>query len=78
MDTAGQERFRSLIPSYIRDSQAAIVCYDVTSISWSVILDEKSFQNLQRWIEDVREERGDEVLVYILGNKTDLEEARFK
>ncbi|CAD8100708.1 unnamed protein product [Paramecium sonneborni] len=67
-DTAGQERFRSLIPSYIRDSQAAIICYDITN--------EKSFQDLQRWIEDVKEERGDEVLIYILGNKTDLESER--
>lgn len=30
-DTAGQERFRSLIPSYIRDSSVAIVVYDITS-----------------------------------------------
>ncbi|CAD8107215.1 unnamed protein product [Paramecium sonneborni] len=67
-DTAGQERFRSLIPSYIRDSQAAIVCYDITN--------EKSFSDLQKWIEDVKEERGDEVLIYILGNKTDLEQDR--
>ncbi|CAK88754.1 unnamed protein product (macronuclear) [Paramecium tetraurelia] len=67
-DTAGQERFRSLIPSYIRDSQAAIICYDITN--------EKSFQDLQKWIEDVKDERGDEVLIYILGNKTDLESER--
>ena len=26
-----QERFRSLIPSYIRDSSVAIVVYDITS-----------------------------------------------
>ncbi|CAD8178673.1 unnamed protein product [Paramecium octaurelia] len=67
-DTAGQERFRSLIPSYIRDSQAAIICYDITN--------EKSFQDLQKWIEDVKDERGDEVLIYILGNKTDLDQER--
>jgi len=30
-DTAGQERFRSLIPSYIRDSSVAVVVYDVSS-----------------------------------------------
>lgn len=30
-DTAGQEKFKSLIPSYIRDSNAAIIVYDVTS-----------------------------------------------
>lgn len=63
-DTAGQERFRSLIPSYIRDSQAAIICYDITN--------DKSFQNLAKWIEDVRDERGEEVIIYVLGNKSDL------
>lgn len=31
-DTAGQERYRSLIPSYIRDSSVAIIVYDITSI----------------------------------------------
>ncbi len=30
-DTAGQERFRSLIPSYIRDSSVAVVVFDVAS-----------------------------------------------
>lgn len=40
------------------------------------MLDDKSFQNLQRWIEDVKEERGDEVMIYVLGNKIDLDESR--
>lgn len=35
-DTAGQERFRSLIPSYIRDSTVAVVVYDITSKSFQV------------------------------------------
>jgi hypothetical protein len=34
-DTAGQERFRSLIPSYIRDSSVAVVVYDVSSESYN-------------------------------------------
>ena len=35
-DTAGQERFRSLIPSYIRDSSVAVIVYDVASTSFGV------------------------------------------
>lgn len=31
-DTAGQEKFRSLIPMYIRDAQIIIIVYDITSI----------------------------------------------
>ena len=63
-DTAGQERFRSLIPSYIRDSSVAIVVYDICS--------KTSFLNVSKWIEDVREERGDDVIIMLVGNKTDL------
>lgn len=65
-DTAGQERFRSLIPSYIRDCAIAIVVFDITNKS--------TFDNLSKWIDDVRAERGDDVLLVIVGNKTDLTE----
>merc|ERR1712066_1138444 len=48
-DTAGQERFRSLIPSYIRDSSVAIVVYSIDN--------RDSFKNVEKWIRDVRNER---------------------
>jgi Ras-related protein Rab-6A len=63
-DTAGQERFRSLIPSYIRDSSVAVVVYDVSS--------RKTFEQTKKWIDDVRGERGNDVIVVLVGNKTDL------
>ncbi|OQO09395.1 Ras-related protein Rab-6B [Cryoendolithus antarcticus] len=63
-DTAGQERFRSLIPSYIRDSSVAVVVYDITS--------RKSFEQTRKWVEDVRGERGSDVIIVLVGNKTDL------
>ena len=67
-DTAGQERFRSLIPSYIRDSSVAIVCYDITNRA--------SFLNTEQWIDDVRSERGNDVVIMLVGNKTDVQERR--
>jgi len=67
-DTAGQERFRSLIPSYIRDSSVAIVVYDISN--------KTSFVNTGKWIEDVREERGDDVVIMLVGNKMDLSDHR--
>eukprot|EP00158_Paraphelidium_tribonemae_P001689 Partr_v1_DN24686_c0_g1_i1_m59493 putative member RAS oncogene family len=67
-DTAGQERFRSLIPSYIRDSSVAIVVYDVTN--------RNSFINTSKWIDDVRTERGTDVIIVLVGNKTDLNDKR--
>jgi Ras-related protein Rab-6A len=63
-DTAGQERFRSLIPSYIRDSSVAVVVYDVSNRA--------SFLNTTKWVEDVRAERGNDVVICLVGNKTDL------
>mmetsp|Transcript_9212 Transcript_9212/g.16751 ORF Transcript_9212/g.16751 Transcript_9212/m.16751 type:complete len:246 (+) Transcript_9212:154-891(+) len=63
-DTAGQERFRSLIPSYIRDSSVAVVVFDVTNRA--------SFLNTSKWVEDVRAERGNDVVICLVGNKTDL------
>lgn len=67
-DTAGQERFRSLIPSYIRDSSVAVVVYDVSN--------RQSFLNTVRWIEEVRTERGTDVIIVLVGNKTDLVDKR--
>ena len=67
-DTAGQERFRSLIPSYIRDSSVAVVVYDITNI--------KTFENTRKWVDDVRGERGNDVIIVLVGNKTDLNDKR--
>jgi len=67
-DTAGQERFRSLIPSYIRDSSVAVIVYDITNRT--------SFLNTSKWVEDVRAERGNDVMIMLVGNKTDLSEKR--
>lgn len=67
-DTAGQERFRSLIPSYIRDSAIAIIVYDITNMH--------SFGQVKRWIADVRIQRGEDIILILVGNKRDLESKR--
>jgi Ras-related protein Rab-6A len=90
-DTAGQERFRSLIPSYIRDSSVAVVVYDVSSADrsrlrqqpaalrtdlpraapegarWGRAPDRQSFLNTARWIDEVRTERGSDVIIVLVG-----------
>ena len=63
-DTAGQERYHSLIPSYIRDAAAAVVVYDITSQS--------SFQKTRSWVAFARAERGNEAVLALVGNKSDL------
>ena len=67
-DTAGQERFKSLIPSYIKDSAVAIVVYDITN--------RQSFQSVDKWIEDAKNLRDDDVLLILAGNKSDMNEHR--
>jgi len=67
-DTAGQERFRSLIPSYIRDSSVAIVVFDITN--------RQSFLSTSQWIEEVRSERQNDVIIALVGNKADLNDKR--
>ena len=68
-DTAGQEKFKSLIPSYIKDSQAVVVVYDITNSD--------SFEAVDKWIEDARALRDvDQALVVMAGNKADMNEQR--
>lgn len=45
-DTAGQERFRTITTSYYRSADGILLAYDLT--------DEKTFSNLEAWMEDVR------------------------
>lgn len=63
-DTAGQEKYRSLIPMYYKDAQVAILVYDVTNI--------KSFNYLKTWVQELKEQGPEDVLMVIVGNKIDL------
>jgi len=67
-DTAGQERFRCLIPGYIRDSNVAIAVYDTTR--------KETFTNLVSWINDVKSQREEDVVLAIAGCKMDLVDKR--
>lgn len=67
-DTAGQERFHSLGPIYYRDSNGAILVYDIT--------DKNSFTRVQNWVKELRKMLGKEIILVIAGNKCDLEKQR--
>jgi len=67
-DTAGQERFRSLIPSYIRDAAAAVVVYDITK--------RQSFDDVERWLSELRDHAEENIVVLLVGNKSDLKHLR--
>ena len=64
-DTMGQEKYRSLSKSFIKDSNIVILVYDITR--------KDSFSELNFWINSVKEElNNDEIIIGIVGNKTDL------
>uniref|UniRef100_A0A1A9W553 Ras-related protein Rab-43 n=1 Tax=Glossina brevipalpis TaxID=37001 RepID=A0A1A9W553_9MUSC len=67
-DTAGQERFRTITQSYYRSANGVIIVYDVTR--------RDTFANLQKWIEEVRHYTASNVMLILVGNKSDLEEER--
>ena len=63
-DTAGQERYRALAPMYYRNSMAALIVFDITSID--------SFNGSKLWINEIIKNRGTECIIYLIGNKADL------
>uniref|UniRef100_A0A8C4EEH0 Ras-related protein Rab-21 n=1 Tax=Dicentrarchus labrax TaxID=13489 RepID=A0A8C4EEH0_DICLA len=67
-DTAGQERFHALGPIYYRDSNGAVLVYDIT--------DEDSFQKVKNWVKELRKMLGNEICLCIVGNKIDLDKDR--
>ena len=67
-DTAGQEAFRSITRSYYKSSTCAFIVYDITN--------KKSFTNVVSWLNECREMCFRDVLICLVGNKTDLENKR--
>mmetsp|Transcript_8767 Transcript_8767/g.8312 ORF Transcript_8767/g.8312 Transcript_8767/m.8312 type:complete len:160 (-) Transcript_8767:123-602(-) len=71
-DTSGQERYRSIPKSYIRKGDGIALVYDITS--------RKSFDSLacekDSWLNEVESLRDDKPPLIVMGNKSDLGEAR--
>ncbi|GMT14546.1 hypothetical protein PFISCL1PPCAC_5843, partial [Pristionchus fissidentatus] len=67
-DTAGQEKYHALGPIYYRGSQGALLVYDVT--------DAKSFDKVKMWVKELRRALGEDVILFIVGNKVDLADSR--
>jgi len=67
-DTAGQERFKSVTNTYYYRSQGALVVFDITKNS--------SFENVDKWVSQLRQFAGKEVVIVLVGNKSDLRNLR--
>ena len=63
-DTSGAERYRAITTSHIRGADGAYLVYDVTS--------EMSFKNLNYWYESIKNSADNDIVIYLIGNKSDL------
>lgn len=68
-DTNGMEQFRSIRQNYYKNAACALIIYDIT--------DEKSFKSINDWIEECKNNAfNEDLLIILVGNKTDLKEDR--
>ena len=67
-DTAGQEKFKSLIPMYIRDANIIIVVYDISN--------KDSFMHTGHWVNETKDLKKEDAIFVLVGNKIDLEDKR--
>ena len=67
-DTAGQEKFKSVAPNLIKKAHGIIIMYDITNKS--------SFDSIPDIIKNIKEEKGNDFPMILIGNKIDLEPDR--
>ncbi|KAJ0010660.1 hypothetical protein Pint_33171 [Pistacia integerrima] len=67
-DTAGQERYRAITSAYYRGALGALLVYDVTKPT--------TFENVSRWLKELRDHADANIVIMMIGNKTDLKHLR--
>ncbi|KAK7302870.1 hypothetical protein RJT34_13767 [Clitoria ternatea] len=67
-DTAGQERYRAITSAYYRGAVGALLVYDVTR--------HVTFENVERWLKELRGHTDANIVVMLVGNKADLRHLR--
>ncbi|KAG6395053.1 hypothetical protein SASPL_145644 [Salvia splendens] len=67
-DTAGQERYRAVTSAYYRGAVGAMLVYDITK--------RQSFDHMARWLEELRGHADKNIVIMLVGNKSDLETHR--
>ena len=67
-DTAGQERYQTIAANLIKNANAILLLYDITNM--------KSFEEISKWIESIKDTKGKDFPIALIGNKCDLENER--
>jgi len=67
-DTAGQERYKSITSTYYKGAKGAIIVYDITR--------KVTFENIDKWIGDLKINGDEKIIIFLVGNKSDLNDMR--
>jgi len=67
-DTAGQERYRAITSAYYRGAVGALLVYDISKAL--------SFENVERWLKELKDHAEPNIVIMLVGNKSDLRHKR--
>mmetsp|Transcript_14560 Transcript_14560/g.34513 ORF Transcript_14560/g.34513 Transcript_14560/m.34513 type:complete len:216 (+) Transcript_14560:231-878(+) len=67
-DTAGQERYRAITSAYYRGAVGALLVYDIAK--------HLTFENVDRWLKELRDHADQHIVIMLVGNKSDLRHLR--
>ena len=67
-DTAGNEKYKSIAKGYYTNAACCILVYDITK--------EESFRSINKWANDVKLYANNNIILFLVGNKYDLNEER--
>jgi len=67
-DTAGQERYRAITSAYYRGAVGALLVYDISKAT--------TYENVERWLKELRDHADSNIVVMLVGNKSDLRHLR--
>merc|ERR1711998_530075 len=67
-DTAGQERYRAITSAYYRGAVGALLVYDISK--------HVTYENVERWLKELRDHADSHIVIMLVGNKNDLKHLR--
>ena len=67
-DTCGLENYSSLITSFYRYTSLAILVYSIDN--------QNSLDDIEAWLNEIKSQSNPETKIFLIGNKTDLEDQR--
>lgn len=66
--SAGQERYRAITSAYYRGAVGALLVYDIAK--------HLTYENVERWLRELRDHADQNIVIMLVGNKSDLRHLR--